>query len=72
MKNTNPTPEQIESLKLFAAANGRHWKSDLRQLWMNGGYNYAVMGGADSAHLQQIRNNFGPSWLNKFRLEVAA
>lgn len=63
-----PTTEQIEAVRLFAAANGRKWKGELRNLWMNGAYNNAVMGGADSALLQQLRNSFGPSWLNSFRL----
>jgi hypothetical protein len=63
--NTQPTAVQIEALKQFAAANGRTWKFELNYLWMNGAYNYAVLGGADSACLQQIRNQFGPSWLLK-------
>ena len=35
---------------------------------MNGAYNNAVLGGADPADLQQIRNAFGPSWLVTFSL----
>lgn len=58
-----PTGEQVEALKQFAAANGRTWKSELNNLWMNGAYNYAVLGGADPALLQQVRNEFGPTWL---------
>lgn len=58
-----PTVEQMEALKLFAAANGRSWKLELNNLWMNGAYNYAVLGGSDPALLQQVRNEFGPSWL---------
>lgn len=67
MKNT-PNAEQMEALRLFAAANGRNWKSELNSLWMNGAYNYAVLGGADSSCLQQVRNEFGPSWLSRFSL----
>lgn len=58
-----PTMSQIEALKQFAVANGRRWKSELNDLWMTGAYDRAVLGGADSAYLQQVRNEFGPSWL---------
>lgn len=71
MKNV-PTAEQIEALGLFATANGRNWKSELRNLWMNGAYNYAVLGGADPCHLQRVRNEFGPSWLVRFSLKGVA
>lgn len=71
MTNT-PNAEQIQALKQFAAANGRTWKSELRDLWMNGAYNYAVLGGADPACLQQVRNEFGPSWLARFSLKQEA
>ena len=70
MKNT-PNTEQLEALSLFAKANGRNWKSELNTLWMNGAYNYAVLGGADSACLQRVRNEFGPSWLVRFSLRKA-
>ena len=60
----------MRSLKLFADANGRTWKSKLRDLWMNGQYWDAELGGADSSHLQQIRNQFGPRWLVRFRFSL--
>jgi len=63
-----PSQEQMDALRAFARANGRTWKAALRDLWMNGVYNYAVMGDADSACLQQIRNTFEPTWLCRFRL----
>lgn len=62
------TDEQITSIRLFAKANGRRWKAELRNLWLNGDYYNAVLGGADPAHLQQLRNNLGPSWLITFKL----
>jgi hypothetical protein len=68
MPKTYPTVEQIEALRQFARANGRRWKSELNHLWYNGAYNRAVLGGADPALLQQVRNSFGPSWLVRFRL----
>lgn len=68
---TTPNADQIQALKQFAAANGRNWKSELNNLWMNGAYRYAVMGGADAGLLQQVRNEFGPSWLVRFSLKAA-
>jgi len=65
-----PTAEQIEALKKFAAANGRTWKQVLRDAWMKGGYN-ALNGEYIDGPLQQLRNQFGPSWLVKFSLDKA-
>lgn len=58
------TFEQVNALALWAAENGRCWKSALRHAWMTGNYN----GFEKSNLLQQIRNNFGPSWLVKYSL----
>jgi hypothetical protein len=57
-----PTSEQWEALKAFAAAHGRTWKATLRDAWYSGNYPYT----ADENHgglLQQVRNQFGPRWL---------
>lgn len=70
MKSTLTT-EQLQALKQFADANGRNWKSALNTVWMNGAYNYAVLGGADPGCLQQVRNEFGPSWLVRFSFRKA-
>ena len=70
MKNTL-SPEQIECLKRFAAANGRNWKQVLRDAWMAGGYD-AASGQYIDGPLQQIRNTFGPSWLTRFSLKGVA
>jgi hypothetical protein len=65
MKNTeNPSTEQLEALKAWAALYGRNWKSSLRDAWMTGDYGSFEQ----SNYLQQIRNTFGPSWLIRFRL----
>jgi hypothetical protein len=53
------TPEQLAALRAYAAEHGRTWKSQLNDDWMNG---------RASGPLQQIRNQFGPSWLLRFRL----
>jgi hypothetical protein len=62
------TTEQLEAITKFAAVHGRSWKSELRRRWEGGSYFYGVLGGADPAALQQIRNDFGPSWLVRFKL----
>lgn len=71
MARNTPNAKQIEALRLFASANGRNWKSELNTLWMNGAYSNAVLGGADPAYLQQVRNEFGPTWLVRFSLAAA-
>jgi len=56
-----PTVEQWEALKAYAAEHGRTWKAQLRNEWMN-----ACQGIGDldqQALLQQVRNTFGPRWL---------
>lgn len=57
------TREQVNALRDFERRNGRYWKSKLHDIWMTGDYGYED----DSASLQQIRNQFGPSWLVKFK-----
>ena len=52
--------EQLAALSAYAAENGRTWKSKLNHAWMNG---------QTDSMLQQIRNQFGPSWLVRFRLK---
>ena len=52
------TEDQAKALRLYADLKGRYWKQALRKDWATG---------KDSALLRQIRNNFGPSWLNKFK-----
>lgn len=59
-----PTLEQVAALQAYAKAHGRCWKSQLREAWMTGIYG----SGDDSQHLQQVRNNLGPSWLTRYRL----
>ena len=65
------TPEQIQALVNFATANGRNWKSILRDAWMAGGYDAKTGQYIDGA-LQQIRNSFGPTWLTRFSLKAVA
>lgn len=54
-----PTAEEIDALRAFAAAHGRCWKAALRQRWMKANA---------PAILHGLRNRLGPSWLVRFRL----
>lgn len=65
------TQAQLDALRMFASANGRNWKSELREIWENGRYSSYDLGGADPAMLQGIRNLYGPSWLVRFRFPAA-
>lgn len=49
-----PTKDHIAALKTYAKDNGRNWKSKLLDDWT-----YARTVGP----LQELRNQFGPSWL---------
>jgi hypothetical protein len=64
MKKTKPTImdltlEQQSALQEFKAKNGPEWKQILMEGWMIAKY---------PGPLQQIRNNFGPSWLERVQL----
>lgn len=61
----SPSVAQWEALVSFAARHGRTWKSKLRQAWFDG--QYPSMYDA-SNYLQQIRNGFGPTWLQSIRI----
>jgi hypothetical protein len=60
------TDEQHEALKQYAAENGSTWKTKLAIDWQ---FARAQVNGQHSALLQQVRNQFGPSWLVGFKLE---
>lgn len=56
-----------EALGLLADVKtqlGRNYKSAIRDAWVDGDYQSRGLGDWDS-QLQQIRNQFGPSWLVK-------
>lgn len=56
-----PTTEQWEALKAYAAEHGRTWKYQLWQEWQEG---------TDSGLLRQVRNQFGPRWLRLVKMEA--
>lgn len=59
------TADQLQALQVYAAQHGRTWKSQLLDLWMSGK-------NENAGALRQVRNNFGPRWLMKFRLPAPA
>ena len=65
MKHPNPNPEQVAALVKFAEREGRSWQSKLRDCWMLASY----PADRETSHLlQQVRNQFGPVWLEKINL----
>lgn len=65
------TDRQLAALRAYAAENGRNWKEKLRTDWL---FSRArVLRTRDPlndeyrAPLQQVRNTFGPAWLNTFQ-----
>ncbi len=53
--------EQQEAIFLYATEKGNNWKEQLSSDWMRAAYNWNH---PDKSHLlQQVRNEFGPSWL---------
>lgn len=63
-----PTAEQLAALTAFAVKHGRTWKSTLLAKWANGSDANEPNGGL----LRQVRNAFGPSWLERFKLPESA
>jgi hypothetical protein len=66
MSAAQPTAEQLAALRAYATANGRTWKSKLLHSWETGDTH-----GQWTAPLRQVRNNFGPSWLVRFKFPAA-
>jgi hypothetical protein len=62
-----PNALQLAALESYAKAHGRTWKRQLWHAWASGRY----WDGDASGALQTIRNQFGPSWLVRFRLPKA-
>ena len=61
---TAPTTEQLDALLRWKLAHGRTWKAKLGDAWMRAGE--GVLGYEPA--LQQLRNHFGPTWLQKVKL----
>lgn len=58
MRRTYPdlTEEQAAALEAFAAQHGADWRRKLNDGWLRAAY---------PGPLQQVRNQFGPTWLAK-------
>ena len=59
-----PTLEQLRALQRFANRSGRSWKAHLIRVWQQDSI------GPDAALLRQVRNEFGPAWLQSKRCHV--
>jgi hypothetical protein len=58
------TPEQLDALSQWARYHGKTWKFKLDSAWMSGVYGHSFQGAL--GYLQQVRSQFGPSWLADF------
>ena len=56
-------PDQRERLLQFKEQHGRAWKTALSDMWWTGEDAKQIGGHL----LRQIRNNFGPQWLEKLK-----
>jgi len=59
-----PTEAQMNALREYAKWAGRCWKEKLNRDWQRAGSDWP----GEYAYLQQLRNQFGPSWLHKVKL----
>jgi hypothetical protein len=59
--------EAIIVLRDIKEKFGRNYKSAIRRAWMSGNYDLEL-DGIRAHELHQIRNAFGPTWLDKVRL----
>lgn len=59
----NPNPAQLQAIREYAARKGVIWKEHLLQAWMNG----SDANEPDGHLLRQVRNEFGPVWLNQYK-----
>lgn len=62
MNVASPTTEQLDALRAFATKYGKNWKERLNDMWWNGTDDREPNGGL----LRQLRNRFGPRWLEAF------
>lgn len=60
-----PNDEQLEALRYFSVLHGREWKHELLNQWRDG----RDTCNRDGALLRQIRNRFGPQWLESFTFD---
>ena len=63
-------PEELEALRIFAADYGKQWKEKLSMVYWYNARIYRGRDGKQYPELHSLRNEFGPSWLAKFKLPV--
>lgn len=61
MNEGEPTTEQLQAVINFSRRWGELWKEKLNDVWCTGNYSRED----DRARLQQVRNQFGPEWLEQ-------
>ena len=62
-----PTTEQLAAVQAYATKYGEGWKRQLVLAWNQGTDVREPQGHL----LRQVRNQFGPTWLSKFKPEAA-
>lgn len=65
MSPASPTLEQLSALLAFSLKYGRTWRNRLSNAWFDGSDAREPNG----ALLRQLRNQFGPRWLRRFRFK---
>jgi hypothetical protein len=63
------TSEEKQALRVFAAENGRSWKAKLSMVYWYNARIYRDRSGKQWPQLHSLRNEFGPSWLAKYKLK---
>lgn len=64
------TIKQARCLKAFAQRMGHQWKSRLRNTWCRDQpWGTTEAAREEHALLRQIRNDLGPNWLNKVKMD---
>ncbi|MFN3071338.1 hypothetical protein ACKWMY_24955 [Serratia sp. J2] len=57
--------QQKNAIRKVMELHGENWKKELRYYWIKSSYPGVLS--SVSGTLQQIRNQFGPPWLSKFK-----
>jgi hypothetical protein len=69
MKYRELKSDELEALRVFAAEKGRSWKEELAfKYWMSARI-FVDREGFEYPELHRLRNELGPKWLAKFKLD---
>ena len=61
-----PDADQQAALNLYIERKGKNWKQQLLDDWRTGA-DVEALPDYRGSYLRQIRNQFGPSWLNTYK-----